>query len=71
LLSALRLKTRFSVHHLPFIIGGFKFEVQLSYVIRSHRDAHVTSRIRTGSGPGSPAGQPGWGGGSDRLGTQP
>src|SRR5437660_3491159 len=23
--------------------------------------------IRTGSGPGSPAGQPGWGGGSDRV----
>jgi len=25
------------------------------------------SNIRTGSGPGSPAGQPGWGGGSDRV----
>ena len=23
--------------------------------------------VRTGSGPGSPAGQPGWGGGSDRV----
>ncbi len=23
--------------------------------------------VRTGSGPGSPAGQPGWGGGSDRI----
>jgi hypothetical protein len=26
-----------------------------------------TNDIRTGSRPGSPAGQPGWGGGSDRL----
>jgi len=25
------------------------------------------TQYRTGSGPGSPAGQPGWGGGSDRI----
>jgi len=29
----------------------------------------VAINIRTGSGPGSPAGQPGWGGGSDRVKT--
>jgi arylsulfatase A-like enzyme len=29
---------------------------------------YITQRkVRTGSGPGSPAGQPGWGGGSDRV----
>ena len=32
-------------------------------VLREEFAAH----IRTGSGPGSPAGQPGWGGGSDRM----
>jgi hypothetical protein len=29
------------------------------------------NHIRTGSGPGSPAGQPRWGGGSDRRDAQP
>jgi hypothetical protein len=27
----------------------------------------IATQYRTGSGPGSPAGQPGWGGGSDRM----
>jgi len=27
----------------------------------------VATQYRTASGPGSPAGQPGWGGGSDRI----
>src|SRR5438876_12363194 len=27
----------------------------------------IATQYRTGSGPGSPAGQPGWGGGSDRV----
>ena len=28
---------------------------------------NAATQYRTGSGPGSPAGQPGWGGGSDRM----
>jgi len=27
----------------------------------------IAPRVRTGSGPGSPRGQPAWGGGCDRI----
>ena len=33
------------------------------------RDILPPARVRTASGPGSPSGQPAWGGGSDRLGA--
>jgi benzoate-CoA ligase len=33
--------------------------------------SNVHRPVRTGSGPGSPAGQPGWGGGSDRVDSSP
>jgi alpha-amylase/alpha-mannosidase (GH57 family) len=36
-------------------------------ILAPHQAARVRPIYRTGSGPGSPAGQPGWGGGSDRV----
>ncbi len=48
-------------------IAGAAAAVDFYASLAGQKTAHVSERVRTGSGPGSLRGQPAWGGGSDRV----
>src|SRR5713226_7970485 len=48
-------------------IAGAAAAVDFYASLAGQKTARVSEQVRTGSGPGSPSGQPAWGGGCDRV----